>query len=192
MTSYNFGNKDIPDAARPDVSGADNSAPDNSADGKIFAAVLTPHRSLGPSGFLIFMLCIAGISFVTGVFFVMLGAWPIFGFFGLDVLLVYWAFRANYRAARAYEEVTVTATELTVRQVSHRGRVREWTLNPLWVKLDRIVHEEFGVERLFLVSHGRRLPIAAFLGPAEKASFAHALAKALGEARRGPTRTVLD
>lgn len=187
MTSDNFSNRDV-----PNPTGAELSAADGSADGKIFSAVLTPHRSLGPTGFLIFMLCIAGISFVTGVFFVMLGAWPIFGFFGLDVLLVYWAFRANYRTARAYEEVTVTATELTLRQVSHRGRVREWTLNPIWVKLDRIVHEEFGVERLFLVSHGRRLPIAAFLGPAEKASFAHALGKALGEAKRGPTRTTFE
>jgi uncharacterized membrane protein len=102
------------------------------------------------------------------------------------------AFRANYRTARAYEEVTVTSTELTVRQVSHRGRVREWTLNPLWVRLDRIVHDEFGIERLFLVSRGRRLPIAAFLGPAEKASFAHALTNAISEAKRGPTRTVLE
>jgi uncharacterized membrane protein len=162
------------------------------ADPKIFSVVITPHRSLGPSGFLIFMLAIGGLSFVCGVFFVMLGAWPIFGFFGLDVLLVYWAFRANYRAARAYEEVTVTASELTVRQVSHRGRVREWTLNPLWVKLERIAHEEFGIQRLFLVSRGRRLPIAAFLGPGEKASFAHALSNALGEAKRGPTRTVVE
>jgi uncharacterized membrane protein len=119
-----------------------------------------------------------------------MGAWPVFGFFGLDVLLIYLAFRANFRSARAYEEVTVTAAELTLRQVSHRGRVREWTLNPLWVKLERIVHEEFGIERLFLVSHGRRLPIAAFLGPGEKASFAHALSNALGEARRGPTRNL--
>ncbi len=164
----------------------------NAADPKIFSAVITPHRSLGPTGFLVFMLCIGGLSFVSGIAFVVMGAWPIFGFFGLDVLLVYLAFRANYRSARAYEEVTVTATELTVRQVSHRGRVREWTLNPLWVRLDRIVHEEFGIERLFLVSHGRRLPIAAFLGPAEKASFAHALTEALTEARRGPTRTVFE
>ena len=51
-----------------------------------------------PTGFLIFMLCIGGISFVSGVVFLLLGAWPVFGFFGLDVLLVYWAFRANYRA----------------------------------------------------------------------------------------------
>ena len=70
--------------------------------------------------------------------------------------------------------------------------MREWTLNPVWVKLDRIVHEEFGIERLFLVSHGRRLSIAGFLGPEEKASFARALTTALGEAKRGPTRTVVS
>jgi uncharacterized membrane protein len=138
------------------------------------------------------MLCIGGFSFAGGVLFLLVGAWPVFGFLGLDVLLVYWAFRVNFRAARAYEEVKVTASELTLRKVNQHGGVREWTLNPLWVRLDRIVHEEFGIERLFLVSHGRRLSIAGFLGPDEKASFAHALSAALGEAKRGPTRTVIE
>ena len=159
---------------------------------KIFAATITPHRSLGSTGFLILMLCIGGLSFACGMLFLLLGAWPVFGFLGLDVLLIYVAFRANFRAARAYEEVTVTASELTVRKVSHHGVVREWTLNPVWVQLDRVVHEEFGIERLFLVSRGRRLAIASFLSPNEKASFARALSAALGEAKRGPTRTVVE
>jgi uncharacterized membrane protein len=159
------------------------------ADPKIFAAIITPHRSLGPTGFLILMSCLGVLSFISGVIFISIGAWPVFGFFGLDVLLVYFAFRANYRSARAYEEVTVTAAELTVRKVNHRGRARQWTLNPLWVRLERIVHEEFGIEGLFLVSRGRRISIASFLSPAEKASFARALTSALGEARRGPTMT---
>src|SRR5712671_1486773 len=156
----------------------------------LFSAVVTPHRSLSHAGFLIVMAAVGGISFVAGTAFLLLGAWPVFGFFGLDVLLVYWAFRINYRAAYAYEEVTVTASALTLRKVSHHGRVSEWTLNPLWVRLDRDEHPEFGIERLYLVSRGRRLPIGSFLGPDEKASFAHALAAALGEAKRGPTRTV--
>jgi uncharacterized membrane protein len=158
----------------------------------IFSAVITPHRSLGSTGFLILMLAIGGLSFVSGMVFLLLGAWPVFGFLGLDVLLVYVAFRANFRAARAYEEVTVTSSELTLRKISPRGAVRQWTLNPLWVRLERIVHEEFGIERLFLVSRGRRLSIAACLSPDEKASFANALSLALGEAKRGPTRTVLE
>ncbi len=177
-----------PDNTSPGDGGSHRPAPGPEA--AIFSAVLTPHRSLGPTGFLIFMLVLGGISFTSGMVFLMAGAWPIFGFFGLDVLLVYWAFRVNYRAARAYEEVRVTASELKLRKVSHHGRVSEWTLNPLWVRLDRDEHAEFGIERLYLVSRGRRLPIASFLGPDEKASFAHALSAALGEAKRGPTRTV--
>jgi uncharacterized membrane protein len=171
------------------MSDDNNSGTHACADPKIFSAIITPHRSLGPKGFLIFMLCLGCLSFIAGAIFVSLGAWPVFGFFGLDVLLVYLAFRANYRTARAYEEVTVTAAELTVRKVNHRGFVRQWTLNPLWVRLERIVHQEFGIERLFLVSQRRRLVIAGFLNPAEKASFARALTSALGEARRGPIRT---
>lgn len=165
---------------------------DNEAEPEIFSATITPHRSLGSTGFLILMLLVGGISFVAGMVFLLLGAWPVMGFFGLDVLLIYWAFRVNYRAARAYEQVAVTASTLLVRKVTHRGKVAEWTLNPVWTRLDRQTHEEFGIERLFLVSRGRRLSIAAFLGPKEKESFAAALGAALGEAKRGPTRTVFD
>ena len=163
-------------------------SPDNDprSDPKIFSATLTPHRSLSPTGFRVLMSCLGAASFATGMFFVMLGAWPVFGFLGLDVLLVYLAFRANYRAAAAYEEVTVTPSELMVRKVNPRGRVREWSANPLWVRLQQDIHEEFGVERLFLISRGHRLAIAGFLGPKEKQSFAQALSRALGEAKRGP------
>jgi uncharacterized membrane protein len=158
----------------------------------LFSAVVTPHRSLSHAGFLIVMAAVGGISFVAGTAFLLLGAWPVFGFFGLDVLLVYWAFRVNYRAAAAFEEVTITPSELRVRQVSHRGKASEWSFNPVWVRLEREGTEEFGVERLFLVSRGRRLPIASLLGPKEKESFAAALAAAINEAKRGPTRTVSE
>lgn len=167
---------------------------DNAADLEptIFSATLTPHRSLGRVGFLILMVLFGGISFVTGMLFLVIGAWPVLGFFGLDLLLLYWAFRLNYRHADAYEQVTVTPSTLKVRKVSHLGRAREWVLNPLWVRLDKIELEEFGIDRLFLISRGRKLTIASFLGPDEKASFAKELGNALSEARRGPTRTAFD
>jgi uncharacterized membrane protein len=158
----------------------------------LFSAIITPHRSLSAMGFVLVMGLIGGISFIGGMFFFLMGAWPVVGFLGLDVLLVYWAFRANYRAAAAFEEVTVTPSELRLRRVSHRGEVAEWTLNPLWTTLDRERHEEYGLLRLFLVSRGRRLSVAGFLAPNERESFAAALSAALGEARRGPTRTVFN
>jgi uncharacterized membrane protein len=157
----------------------------------IFSATITPHRSLGRAGFIVLMLIIGLVSFAAGMVFLIAGAWPVFGFFGLDVVLIYWAFRANYRAARAYEEVVVTASELRVRKVSHRGQVVEWTLNPLWTRLDKQTHGEFGIEKLLLVSRGEKVAVASFLGPDEKEDFAAALGAALIEAKRGPTRTVM-
>jgi uncharacterized membrane protein len=162
---------------------------DLAAEPTLFSAIITPHRSLSGTGFVVVMMLVGGLSFISGMFFFLLGAWPVVGFLGLDVLLVYWAFRANYRAATAFEQVTVTPSELRVRRVSHRGQVAEWTLNPLWTQLDREKHDEFGLLRLFLVSRGRKLAVAGFLSPKERESFAAALAAALGEAKRGPTRS---
>ena len=168
-----------------------NTGNDPLAEPTIFSAIITPHRSLSGRGFLLVMALVGGLSFAGGMFFFLMGAWPVIGFLGLDVALVYWAFRANYRAAAAFEEVTVTPSELRLRRVSHRGEVAEWTLNPLWTKLDREKHDEFGLLKLFLVSRGRRISVAGFLSPKEKESFAAALSAALGEARRGPTRAAV-
>jgi uncharacterized membrane protein len=153
----------------------------------LFSALLTPHRSLNRSGFLLVMAFLTVIIFCTGVAFLLMGAWPVFGLFGLDVLAVYWAFKINFRRARASEEISVTPSELRLRKVSHRGHAIEWVLNPLWVRFDKVATEEFGIERLYLVSQGRRLSIGSFLSPDEKASFAKALVTALQAARRGPT-----
>jgi uncharacterized membrane protein len=153
----------------------------------LFSALLMPHRSLNRTGFMLVMAFLTVISFAAGVAFWMMGAWPVFGFFGLDVLAIYIAFKINFRRARASEEISVTPSELRVRRISHRGHVVEWVLNPLWVQLDQIAHEEFGIERLYLVSRGRRVSIGSFLGPNEKASFASALRAGLAAARRGVT-----
>src|SRR5712671_4963184 len=167
----------------------DNSEP---AQPELFSALLTPHRSLNRTGFLVLMVFLSVVSFAAGLAFLLMGAWPVLGFFGLDVLAIYWAFRINFLRARASEEISVTPSELRVRRVSHRGHVVEWVLNPVWVQLDQKIHAEFGIEKLYLVSRGRRVSIASFLGPDEKASFAKALTAALQAARRGPTYNPLS
>jgi uncharacterized membrane protein len=159
---------------------------------KLFSALLTPHRSLNRTGFLVLMTFLSVVSFATGIAFLLMGAWPVLGFLGLDVLVIYWAFRVNFRRANATEEITVTPSELRVRRVSHRGHVAEWVLNPRWVQLDQKVHAEFGIERLYLVSRGRRVSIGNFLGADEKASFAKALLAALQTAKRGITYNPLS
>ena len=160
---------------------------DPDAQPELFSALLTPHRSLNRAGFLLVMAFVTIVSFAAGLAFLLMGAWPVFGVFGLDVLAIYWAFRVNFRRARASEEIRITPSELRLRRISHRGHVVEFVLNPLWVRLDQISHAEYGIERLYLVSRGRRVSIGSFLGPDEKASFARALTAALQAAKRGPT-----
>jgi uncharacterized membrane protein len=154
---------------------------------ELFSALLTPHRSLNRTGFLVLMGFVCAVSFIAGMVFLMMGAWPVLGFFGLDALAIWWAFRINSRIGKACEEIRVTPSELRVRRTSHRGHVVEWVLNPLWVRLDQTGDPEFGIDRLYLVSRGRRVSIGSFLGPEEKASFAKALMLALLAAKRGPT-----
>lgn len=149
-----------------------------------FSAVLTPYRSLPPRGFLILMVAIGVVSFIAGFAFFLMGAWPVFGFFGIDMLLIYIAFRLNYRAARLYETVDLTDDALVVKRVRPSGRVESWSFNPYWVSLD--LAERTGRQpELSLSSHGRRLIIGQFLTETEKKEFAHALSGALLEQRGG-------
>lgn len=156
----------------------------------LFSALLTPYRSLSKTGFLLLMAFVVIVSFAAGLLFLSMGAWPVLGFFGLDALAIYWAFKVNFHRAAAYEEISVTPSALHVRRVTHLGAVSEWTFNPLWVRLDVEADEEFGVERLALVSRGRSLGIASFLGPDEKESFGKALTAALNAAKRGVDRNL--
>lgn len=154
-------------------------------DRPFFEAVLTPYRSLSPRGFMIFMLCIAAVSFASGILFLSIGAWPVFGFFGLDVLLLWAAFRMNYASARRYEEVSLSAHELVIRKVSPGGKSLEYRFNPAWVRLvvDRV--EDEGVVRISLMSRGETVSIGAFLNPDDRTSFAGAMVNALAVAKAG-------
>jgi uncharacterized membrane protein len=177
----------MPELAIPNIEpGAEPAEPEDPAARRILSVRLYPHRSLTRRNFHLLMMLFAAVSFATTVPFMLLGAWPVAGFMGLDVALFYFAFRANFRAARAYEDVRVTPLELHFAKVSPRGLRAEWRFNPSWVYLHKEDHEEFGIQRLALVSRGQSVEIGHFLGPDEKARFAEGLSLALAEARRGP------
>lgn len=150
----------------------------------LFEARLSPHRSLSFTGFTILMLVLAVMSFAVGVTFLLMGAWPVFGFFGLDVALVWFAFRANYRAARGYEDIRMTPSLLSVRQVSPRGKARETDFNPRWTRLEKTEDELAGVTKVALVSRGFPLVVGSFLPPFDKGELAKALGRALAIAKR--------
>ncbi len=151
----------------------------------VFDATITPHRSLGQQGFRIVMTLVCLASVVSSIPFVVLGAWPVAGFFGIDVLALFIAFHVNFRHARAFERIVVTPLEILLRKVSHHGREKVWRSNPAWTRLERQTDEDYGLLGLILVSRGRSVAVAAALSPQERASFADVLGTALASARRG-------
>ncbi|WP_417667853.1 DUF2244 domain-containing protein [Roseibium sp.] len=158
---------------------------ENGLDAPFFSAVLTPYRSLGPNGFLILMICLGAISFAAGLLFLAIGAWPVFGFFGLDVILIWYAFRRNYADARAFEEVAVSRHEIIIRKVGPGKRHQEYRFNPFWVRLSMTRLEDEGVTKLSLTSRGETVDLGNFLNPDDRTSFAGALANAVATAKSG-------
>jgi uncharacterized membrane protein len=128
------------------------------------------------------MLAIGGVSFVTGMVFLLMGAWPVFGFFGLDVALVYIAFKLNYRSGRLYETVDLTPDMLTVTRVHPSGKSESFDFNPYWVRVF-VAEGAQGRTDLRISSHGREFSFGRFLTDDERREFSDALTGALHEAR---------
>jgi uncharacterized membrane protein len=146
-------------------------------------AVLKPHRSLSQHGFKIVMLCLVFMSFMAGIAFVSMGAWPIVGFFGVDILLLWGAFKLSYQSgAREKEVVRVTADEVAIGKTPAIGPERWWRVSPVFAKV--LIEREWEFDSAVkLASGGTQLPIATCLSPDERMEFAKALRIALDKAR---------
>lgn len=162
--------RDLPPAATPEP-------------GVLFDALLYPNRSLPNAGFVAVMTVVIGVNATLGVLFFLLGAWPIIGFAGLDVLLVWIAFRLSYRQGRLHERVRVTPDALWVSRVLPSGHETRWLLQPYWTRVfvKRPIDEESAVR---VSSKGRTLVLGAFLSPEERGAFAEALQEAIARACR--------
>jgi uncharacterized membrane protein len=147
-----------------------------------FERILRPHRSLPPRGFHWLMLALGLVSIMVGIGFVSIGAWPVCGFFGLDVALVYLAFRISYRRARLREILRLAADAFTVERIGVGGARRVWRFQPFWT---RVVLEERDADRnrLYVASHGRYLAIGDFLAPCSRRELAFTIREALARWR---------
>lgn len=149
----------------------------------VFSATLTPHRSLSGRGRRFVIATIALLASVPGIVFYALGAWPVVGFMGLDVLAVWWALHASTRSGRAAEHVALYADALEVRRVSPGGAERIERFDPFFVRLDVVRDDGGRVTGLSLRTRERTAPLGQFLNPADKASFARAFGPALARIR---------
>ena len=155
-------------------------------DRPLFDAVIHPYRSLSAQGFRILFVVVVALNLIGAVVTLSIGAWPVAGFLGLDVLAVYVAFRVSYAQMRAFERVAIDHDTLVVERVDRKGARRAWRFPAYWVSVWYEGDEERGTSTVTLRSHGRVLEIGAFLSPFERKDFADALRTALRDARRSP------
>jgi uncharacterized membrane protein len=148
-----------------------------------FRAVLAPHRSLAPAGFIALMAGVGLVSFVAGLAFYLMGAWPVLGFFGLDALLVYIAFRLNYRSGRLRETVELVPDALTITRFHPSGRREQFLFNPYWVRVE-LTEGRDGRTDLKLRLHDRVVSFGRFLTDEERRDLASTLSGALADTRR--------
>ena len=156
----------------------------NSTDELVFAARLMPYRSLEPEGFKWLMIAIGTVCLTVGLVFFSLGLWPVLGFMGLDFLLIFWAFKVNYRAAKAYEDIEVSRQHVLLRKVTAKGRESEFEFPQFGTRFEVDRHEEIGITKMRLANRKREVELGYFLNPIDRESFAHAFSCALSRAKR--------
>lgn len=152
----------------------------------LYQTRLVPHRSMTPRQAHLFVLLFGAGSCALSVPFYLLGAWPVIGFMGLDALALYVAFRMSFRSAAAFETLRLSFHELAIVRVGADGAREERRFDTCWLRVETETDEEFGAQRVLIVSRGERFEIGAFLGPDQKAELAEELSRALAHAKRGP------
>lgn len=147
--------------------------------------VLTPHRSLSARGFLILMALFGGICLVTGLVFLWIGAWPVMGFLGLDVLLLYVAFKVNYRAGLMTETIEISPQSLRLVRRHPSGWREAYEVNAYWAQIYLATGTD-GRTALTVGAQGKSVTMGAFLTDDERRDLAQALRAALSMHRLTP------
>ena len=144
-----------------------------------FSTLLRPHRSLSPEGFKWVMRGAIAANLLIGLPMYLLGAWPVLGFMGLDVYLLWWLFKRNYLDARRSERLVLTDRELVVERVAPDGEREEHRLDAYWLRVEL----QGEAERLVVISRGNRLVVGRFLAPSERERVAGELEAAIAALR---------
>ena len=139
-----------------------------------FYTEIRPNQSLNDRTFFWVVGGFGLASFGLGIGFIILGAWPVFGFLGIDILLVYIAFRRNYRASEKYETLNLSSNLLRVEQINSKGNRLSKSFHPYWLVIE--FNEGYLTrDSLYLRSHGKSLEIARFLSADRKKELADQL-----------------
>ena len=139
-----------------------------------------PNQSLTPKGLLLLMFLITIPASFIGITFFILGAWPVLGFMGLEVLLIYIAFKVLFYKNKFYEHIILDNEKLNILFKKKNKIIKKIELEPTWVqvKIEKIYENE---DTLILSSHGKKIILANYLIPEERLKLAGKIKSGLRE-----------
>ena len=147
------------------------------AGGEAAEYVYTARRnnSLSSSGRRLVFAFILTVSFgIAAAFSMVLGAWPILPFAGVEMAVLYVAFRYIDRHAGDYERITIRGDSVAV-EVRDGTDIASFELSRYWAQ---VVCEHAGA-RLALRSHGREIEVGRHLCDEQRLEMARGLAREL-------------
>lgn len=145
-------------------------------------AVLEPPRSLSPRGFSRVMVALASLSCLFSLGFIAIGAYPIVGFLGLEILLLWYLMKRHVEQRAARTHLRVTAERVDICRIASDGREkREW----LPSYFARVVYDARlrGARALMIVAGDRSVQIGEHLSGDEQSSLASRIDVALRDAK---------
>ena len=148
----------------------------------LFQAEVTPHRSLSAAGIRRVIVFTCSVSFCTTTLFWYLGAWPIAGFNGAEILLAMVLLRMHHISARESEVLQLSGAGLRILRTDKSGHASERLLPGGWLNVT-LMERPGRVPGLYLTAHGQHVEVEASLGEPEKRDLAAALAEALYRAK---------
>ena len=147
-----------------------------------------PHRSLSAKGFAIVMWGLAGLLFIIGFGFFLAGAWPVIGFLGIELLVVWAAFKLNYRAARHRETILTTIEDVTIESQNPAGQLDKKSFPLGWLRVNLLqtaaqTAKSRHHQKIIFTSHGQQAEIGRHLHPSEKVGLSRDINEMIDRAR---------
>jgi uncharacterized membrane protein len=144
----------------------------------VFEAEVTPHRSMSARGLRLVIGAVCLVSVCSTTVFWRLGAWPVAGFNGGEILLAMILLRTHAKSARQRERLLLSSRALRIVRTDSAGRCSESSMAPGWLNV--MLQERPGrAPGLYLLARGQRIEVGSALGEPEKRDLAEALAAAV-------------
>lgn len=121
-----------------------------------YCLVARRNHSLSPAGRQFVLVSLLVVSLAISLAFAALGAWLVLPFSGLELAVVYWAFREMDRHAQDFERIVIDGDHLVI-EACEGGTMHRYEFNRWWAQV-RYIPARLGQRASIIVrAHGNEV-----------------------------------